>query len=74
MAMEKITTDQAKKLATKKGLKPGRVKGTEGVQFTKGSNPRLEDITWEEFEAALAKRKLAVYHSGEWMKIMNADR
>ena len=70
MVMTKIDVDKAKQIAGKKGLKPGRVKGTQGVQFTKGKNPRLEIIDWTEFESTLGKRKLAVYESGGWMKIM----
>ncbi len=70
--MEPISIDKAKKIANNKGLKPGKVKGTEGVQFTKGKNSRLDVITWDEFEAALKKRKLAIYESGGWMKIMKA--
>lgn len=57
-------------IAKKKGLKPGRVKGTTGVQFTKGRNDRLEIIDWDEFKTTLGKRKLQVYESGGWMKIM----
>ncbi len=57
-------------IAQKKGLKPGRVKGTTGVQFTKGRNDRLEIIDWDEFKSTLSKRKLQVYESGGWMKIM----
>ena len=72
MVMEKIDFAKAKKIALTKGLKPGKVKGTEGVQFTKGSNNRLDVISWEEFEAALSKRGLAIYESGGWMKIMTA--
>ena len=58
--MEKIDMKKAQAIAKNKGLKPGKVKGTEGV------------ITWDEFEAILAKRKLAIYESGGWMKIMKA--
>jgi hypothetical protein len=72
MVMEKISLDKAMTIAKNKGLKAGKVKGTEGVQFTKGSNPRLTVIDWSEFESILAKRKLAVYESGGWMKIMKA--
>jgi len=68
--MEKINVVKAKEIAKKKGLKPGRVKGTEGVQFTKGNNDRLEIISWDQFESTLMKRKLSVYESGGWMKIM----
>ena len=69
MAMEKISVEKAKKIAKEKGLKPGRVKGTKGVQFTKGKNPRLEIIDWDEFEATLKKRNLAVWNWNGWMKI-----
>jgi hypothetical protein len=70
LVMEKISLVKAKEIAKKKGLKPGRVKGTEGVQFTKGNNDRLEIISWDEFEKTIMKRKLSVYESGGWMKIM----
>ncbi len=70
MVMEQISIDEAKKIAGKKGLKPGRVKGTQGIQFTKGKNDRLEVIDWDEFEKTLKTRRLAVYESGGWMKIM----
>jgi hypothetical protein len=72
MAMEKISTDKAKQIAGIKGLKPGLVKGTEGVQFTKGRNTRLQVIGWEDFEMALKERNLAVFESGGWLKIMKA--
>ena len=72
MAMEKIDFAKAKTIAEKKGLKPGKVKGTEGIQFTKGNNNRLDVISWERFEEILKKRGLAVYESGGWMKIMKA--
>ncbi len=74
MVMEPISVEKAMAIAGKKGIKPGRVKGTKGVQFTKGRNPRLETIAWDEFKATLAKRKLAVYESGGWMKIMKAKK
>ena len=70
--MTKITLDKARIIATNKGLKPGRVKGTEGVQFTKGFNNRLDVIGWEDFEEILWKRGLSIYESGGWMKIMKA--
>ncbi len=70
MAMTKIDMGTAKKIATDKNLKPGMVVGTEGVQFTKGNNKRLEVISWGDFENTLDKRGLAVYESKGWMKIM----
>ena len=74
MVMEPISIEKAMSIAKKKGIKPGRVKGTNGIQFTKGRNPRLETVGWDEFKATLSKRKLAVYESGGWMKIMKAKR
>jgi hypothetical protein len=70
MVMEAISVDKAMEIAKKKGIKPGRVKGTNGIQFTKGRNNRLEIIDWDEFKTTLSKRRLAVYESGGWMKIM----
>lgn len=70
LVMEQINVDKAKEIAKKKGLKPGRVKGTNGIQFTKGSNDRLEIIPWDEFEKTLKTRGLGVFESGGWMKIM----
>ena len=72
MAMEKITNEKAKQIARIKGLQPGLVKGTQGVQFTKGKNNRLTVIDWDQFERALVDRKLGVYESGGWLKIMKA--
>jgi hypothetical protein len=71
MAMIEISFEDAKKIATSKGLLPSRVKGTENIQFTKGQNNRLEVIDWEEFEQMLKTRQLAIYESGGWMKIMS---
>ena len=70
MSMEKIGVSKAREIAEEKGLKPGLVKGTDGIQFTKGDNPRLDVIDWDEFEEKLDERDLAVYESGGWMKIM----
>jgi hypothetical protein len=72
MVMEKIDFAKAKTIAANKGLKPGKVKGTDGIQFTKGKNDRLAVIDWNEFQQILTKRKLAIYESGGWMKIMKA--
>ena len=74
MVMEEISVSRARQICTKKGLKPGRVKGTHGVQFTKGKNNRLEVIDWNDFEQTLKKRRLSVYESGGWMKIMKRNR
>ncbi len=70
MVMEPISAERAMQIAQKKGLSPGKVKGTNGVQFTKGENARLEVIGWDEFKQLLQTRGLQVYESGGWMKIM----
>ncbi len=72
MVMQKIDIAKAKTIASNKGIMPGKLKGIDCVQFTKGKNPKFDNITWEEFEAALGRRGLAVYESGGWMKIMKA--
>lgn len=72
--MEPISVESAIEKAKKKGLKPGRVKGTQGIQFTKGRNNRLEVITWAEFRETLSKRRLQVFESSGWMKIMKRGR
>ena len=70
MVMQEISLERAKEMAESKNLVPGRVKGTLGVQFTKGNNSRLEVIGWEEFERVMHDNNLAVYESNGWMKIM----
>lgn len=73
MSMQRITIEQAKRIAQNKGLKPGRVKGTaDAVQLTKGRNPKMDIIAWEDFEAVLKRKGLAVYESGGFMRIMRA--
>ncbi len=70
--MDAIDIEKAKNIAETKGIRPGRIRGTEGVQLTKGLNPGIEAISWEEFEARLEARGLALFESGGWMKIMRA--
>lgn len=74
MAMEPISVERAIEIAKRKGLKPGLVKGTDGIQFTNGKNSRLEVIDWDRFRALLVQRKLQVYESGGWMKIQAAKK
>ena len=74
MVMEPVGVEAAIEKAKKKGLRPGRVKGTDGVQFTKGRNNRIEVISWEDFRQTLEDRKLEVYESAGFMKIMKKHR
>ena len=46
------------------------MKGTNTLRFTKGSSEKLEVISWDEFERTASSRRLAVYESGGWMKLM----
>ena len=68
---EKITVEKTRGIAAKKGLKPGRVIGSDMVHLTKGGN-RFTIISWEEFAEVLEKRGLSVYEYGGFMKIMKA--
>jgi len=70
MPMRDVSFEVVKEIASKKGLKPGKVKGTQELQITKGVNARVEVIDWSEFEALLRARGLTVRESGGFMKIM----
>ena len=72
--MEPISVEKAIEKAKKKGLRAGRVKGTDGIQFTKGRTDRVEVISWDEFRESLTERKLQVYESDGFMKIMKRRR
>ena len=74
MVMEPISVEKAIEKAKKKGLRAGRVKGTDGIQFTKGRTDRVEVISWDEFRESLTERKLQVYESDGFMKIMKRRR
>ena len=74
MVMEPISVESAIEKAKKKGLRPGRVRGTDGIQFTKGRNNRIDVIDWDEFRRVLDDRKLQVFESSGWMKIMRKRR
>ena len=73
MSMKEISIDRAKEIAKEKKLAPAMVDKTDGIlQFTKegGGNDRLKKISWDDFKNKLDQRKLAIYESGGWMKIM----
>ncbi|HEY5606045.1 MAG TPA: hypothetical protein VIL45_05930 [Thermoplasmata archaeon] len=74
MVMEPVSVEVAIEKAKKKGLRPGRVRGTTGIQFTKGRNNRIEVISWDEFRTTLVDRKLGIFESGGFMKIMKRRR
>ena len=60
MVLEPIDIDRVKKIAAKKKLKPGRIKGTDVPQLTDGKNPNVELIDWAEFEKLLKKKNLNI--------------
>ncbi len=70
MAMNVISVTAARRIAEQKKLKPAMVKGTNVIQFTRKGGANLEIIPWDNFEDTLKSRKVKVYESGGWMKIM----
>ena len=69
-ALREITFDAARQIAAAKGLRPSKVKGTNTLRFSKVDSDKLEVITWDEFEKTATSRRLGVYESGGWMKLM----
>jgi hypothetical protein len=68
--MNRIDVKKAKGIAAEKGLQPGRVLSSGGVQFTRGDDTRIQVIDWEEFETELEEKDLAIFESAGFMKIM----
>jgi len=68
--LREIDLEEAKRIATSRGLLPSRVRGTSTLRFSNGRNDRLEMIDWTEFEKILTRRQLGIYESGGWMKLM----
>jgi hypothetical protein len=68
--MKPISLDRAKEIAAEKNLKPGKVRGTSEVEFTKGSSARVEVIDWPEFEQIVASKGLEIHEGGGFMKLM----
>lgn len=69
-ALRQIDFETARRIAEEKGLRPTKVRGTNTLRFSNRSDDRLEIITWDEFEKVASSRRLAVYESGGWMKLM----
>jgi len=69
-ALREITFEAARRIAAEKGLQPSKVKGANVLRFSKNPSEKLEVITWDEFEKTAVSRRLAVYESGGWMKLM----
>jgi hypothetical protein len=71
--MKPISLDKAKEIATSKGLRPGKVRGTSEVEFTRGGSPRVEVIDWPEFEQIVAQKGLEIHEGGGFMKLMKKN-
>lgn len=69
-ALRQIDFVTARRIADEKGLRPAKVKGTVTLRFSRADNDRMDFITWDEFERVANSRRLAVYESGGWMKLM----
>ncbi|MFH1579999.1 MAG: hypothetical protein ABIE25_07565 [Thermoplasmatota archaeon] len=70
MPMKPISLDRAKEIAAEKSLKPGKVRGTTEVEFTRGGSPRVDIIDWPEFEQIVASKNLEIHEGGGFMKLM----
>jgi hypothetical protein len=68
--MNQIDVSRAQTIASKAGLKPARVKGTDVLQFTRRGGSSFEVIDWPTFQTTLTDRGLHVYESHGWLKIM----
>jgi hypothetical protein len=68
--MKPISLDRAKEIAAEKSLKPGKVRGTTEVEFTRGGSPRVEIIDWPEFEQIVSSKGLEIHEGGGFMKLM----
>ena len=69
-ALRQISFDDARRIASDKGLQPSKVKGTNTLRFSKAPSDKLQVITWDEFQQTAQVRGLAVYESAGWMKLM----
>ena len=47
MVLEPVSVETAIEKAKKKGLRPGCVKGTDGIQFTNGRTKQIDVNSWD---------------------------
>lgn len=73
MPMKPISIERAKEIATEKSLRPGKVRGTTEIEFTRGTSPRVDVIDWPEFESILAEKGLEIHEGGGFMKLMKKE-
>ncbi len=70
MPMYPISLERAKEIAEQKNLKPGKVRGTTEIEFTRGTSPRVDVIDWPEFQQILEQKDLEIHEGGGFMKLM----
>lgn len=73
MPMKPISLDRAKEIAVEKDLRPGKVRGTTEIEFTRGKSPRVDVIDWPEFESILKDKNLEIHEGGGFMKLMKKE-
>ena len=64
-----LTIDEARRVATEHGLTPGKIKGTNDLEFIRSSNPNADVLEWPEFERLIMKRKLTIQESGGFLRL-----
>lgn len=67
--MRILTIEEAKRLATEQGLTPGKIRGTNSVEFTRSTNPNADLLEWPEFERLVTKKKLSIQESGGFLRL-----
>ncbi len=70
MVLREISLEEVRRVAERRRLKPGRVRGTTRIQFTSGRNPRIEVVDWGLFETYLRRRGLSVFEDRGFLKLM----
>ncbi len=69
--LRKISIREARDVAAHARIYPAVVRGTTTLRFSKRPlDPRLEEISWEQFERYARDRGVAVYEAGGWLRIM----
>jgi hypothetical protein len=70
-ALRKISIQQARDVAARARIYPAVVRGTTTLRFSRlPMDPKLEAISWEQFERYARDRGVVVYEAGGWLRIM----
>jgi hypothetical protein len=64
-----LTIDEAKRFAVEQGLNPGKIRGTNDLEFTRSSNPKVDILEWPEFEKLIVKKRLSIQESGGFLRL-----